>query len=72
MVKLLSIILVKTFNKSRFLKFLAAHMKSAQKLDPFATHNRTDCIVKARIARVAGYLCLYYNLLLPSSYSVGC
>jgi len=31
MIKLLSVILVKTFNKSRFLKFLAARMKSTQK-----------------------------------------
>jgi hypothetical protein len=43
MVKLLSVILVKTFNKSRFLKFLAAHMKSAQKLEPFALHKRAFC-----------------------------
>ena len=42
MVKLLSVILVKTFNKSRFLKFLAAHMKSAQKLEPFALHKRAE------------------------------
>ena len=40
MVKLLSVILVKTFNKSRFLKFLAAHMKIAQKLDLFTLHIR--------------------------------
>jgi len=32
MVKLLSVILAKTFNKSRFLEFLATRMKSAQKL----------------------------------------
>jgi len=40
MVKLLSVILVKTFNKSRFLEFVAARMKSAQKLGPFTLHIR--------------------------------
>jgi hypothetical protein len=40
MVKLLSVILAKTFNKSRFLEFLATHMKSAQKLGLFTLHIR--------------------------------
>jgi hypothetical protein len=51
-VKLLSVILVKTFNKSRSLKFLATHTKSAEKLDPFALYSElfniktslTDCL----------------------------
>jgi hypothetical protein len=43
MVKLLLVILGRTFKKSQFLIFLAAHMKIAQKLDPFTLHIRADC-----------------------------
>jgi hypothetical protein len=43
MVKLLSVILVKTFEILRFPKYLSAHMKSAQKLDPFTLHIRAKC-----------------------------
>jgi len=43
MVKLLSVILAKTFKKSRFLEFLATRMKSAQKLGLFTLHIRVYC-----------------------------
>jgi hypothetical protein len=47
MIKLLSVILVKTFNKSRFLEFLATHMKVAQKLDLLTLHIRAVCVMSS-------------------------